>query len=73
MKVKDLIEHLQHQDQEMDVHFCHRSPGSDVWLAPKTEGVFLGSVVWSFLHNCPKIAENLSENSVAKDAVVLMP
>ena len=71
MKVKELIEHLQHQDQEADVHFAYLA--GSTWLAPKAQGVFISKVIWSFIHDSPKLAENLSETSLAKDALVLMP
>lgn len=73
MKVKELVTQLNNFDPEMDVHYTYQSPGKDHWLSPCIEGAGIQHVIWSWLNECPRITETLTEHDMAREVVVLFP
>jgi hypothetical protein len=58
MKVSELIELLQMENQDAEVHFQYNY--GDHWrtqVAPRVDTVEIGHVVWSDYHRMSKVAE----------------
>lgn len=72
MKVRELIEKLQDQDQDADVHFQYNY--GDHWntqVAPAVEDVAARSIVFSDYHRMPKIVDRHDRADGRTRAVVL--
>lgn len=71
MTVQELIEALQGEDPEAEVHFQYNY--GDYWrttVAPKVVQVEAGHVKWSGYHKLPAVVDD-SENEEADEVVLL--